>query len=135
MKKFITLLFCVLLCIVALSVVVNAEEIGFTYYMSESMGGICISGIAGETAPETVIIPAEINGEKVVAIKNEVASDNQGGVSFQPVDLKGAKHLVISEGIERIEVFIGTENLESVVLPKSVKGIPSFGFAGAKVGS
>ena len=46
--------------------------------------------------------------------------------------MKGAKHLVISEGIERIEVFTGTENLESVVLPKSVKVIPSFGFAGAK---
>ena len=111
---------------------VSAENIGFTYYMSEAMGGMCISGIAGEKAPETVIIPAEINGEKVVAVKNEVASDNQGSVRFDPVDLKGAKHLVISEGIERIEVFTGTENLESVVLPKSVKVIPSFCFAGAK---
>ncbi|MBE6623981.1 MAG: hypothetical protein E7621_07355 [Ruminococcaceae bacterium] len=131
MKRFITLL-CVLLCVIALSIVANAEEIGFTYYMSESMGGMCISGIVGETAPETVIFPAEINGEKVVAVKNEVASDNQGSVRFDPVDLKGAKHLVISEGIERIEVFTGTENLETVVLPLSVKVIPSFGFAGAK---
>lgn len=131
MKKFITLLLCVL-CVIAFSFVANAEEIGFTYYMSESMGGLCVSGIVGEKAPEKVVIPAEINGKKVVAVKNEVASDNQGGVSFQSVDLKGAKHLVISEGIERIEVFTGTENLETVVLPLSVKVIPSFGFAGAK---
>ena len=65
MKRFITLL-CILSCIIALGIVVNAEEIGFTYYMSESMGGMCISGIAGEKAPETVIIPAEINGEKLL---------------------------------------------------------------------
>ena len=38
---------------------VSAENIGFTYYMSEAMGGMCISGIAGEKAHETVIIPAE----------------------------------------------------------------------------
>ena len=127
-KKIIAALMLAFILVMA----VSAEDIGFTYYMSESMGGMCISGIVGETAPETVIIPAEINGEKVVAIKNEVASDNQGSVRFDPVDLKGAKHLVISEGIERIEVFTGKENLESVILPKSVKVIPSLGFAGAK---
>lgn len=131
MKRFVTILLCVL-CVVSIGIAASAEEPGFTYYMSESAGGICVSGIAGKKAPETLIIPSEINGEKVVAVRNEVASDNQGSVRFDPVDLKGAKNLVISEGIERIEVFTGTENLESVVLPKSVRVIPGFGFAGAK---
>ena len=113
--------------------VVNVSaEVGFTYYIDDITGETYISGIVCDETPDTVVFPSEINGMKVSKLKNAVVVNSFGDVRFDPIDLKGAKHLVISEGIERIEAFTGTENLETVVLPKSVKGIPGFGFAGAK---
>ncbi len=128
MKKIITI---ALFLLFALMVNVSAED-GFTYYVDDITGETYISGIVCDEAPETVVFPSEINGMKVSELQNAVVVNSFGDVRFDPIDLKGAKHLIISEGIERIEAFTGMENLESVVLPKSVKVIPSFGFAGAK---
>ncbi len=128
MRKIITI---ALFLLFALMVNVSAE-VGFTYYVDDITGETYISGIVCDEAPETVVFPSEIDGMKVSELQNAVVVNSFGDVRFDPIDLKGAKHLVISEGIERIEAFTGTENLETVVLPKSVKGIPSFGFAGAK---
>ena len=128
MKKIIKI---VLFLMFVLVVNVSAE-VGFTYYIDDITGETYISGIVCDETPDTVVFPSEINGMKVSKLKNAVVVNSFGDVRFDPIDLKGAKHLVISEGIERIEAFTGTENLETVVLPKSVKGIPGFGFAGAK---
>lgn len=128
MKKIIKI---VLFLMFVLVVNVSAE-VGFTYYIDDITGETYISEIVCDETPDTVVFPSEINGMKVSKLKNAVVVNSFGDVRFDPIDLKGAKHLVISEGIERIEAFTGTENLETVVLPKSVKGIPGFGFAGAK---
>lgn len=127
MKKLIT----VIMLVFALAFVTGASETGFTYYIDDESGKACISGILGEEMPETVIIPSKIDGINVGRIENAVAVNEYGDVRYETFDLKGAKHLVISEGVERICNFIGMENLETVKLPKSLKVLPNFAFAGA----
>lgn len=102
----------------------------FTYYVID--GTACISGILAEKAPDTVVIPSAIDGIEVTRIENAVAVNEKGDVQYHPFDLKGAKKLVISEGITKTAWFTGTQNLEEAVLPKSLKTLPSFAFAGAK---
>lgn len=111
---------------------VSAEEIGFTWYLDDDTGLVCVSGIVGETAPETVVIPSEINGIKVIKIENAVPVDNLGSYKYKSFDLKGAKQLVIPEGVTDVPEFVGTENLETVTLPSTLTVLPSFAFAGAE---
>lgn len=127
MKKLITIIMLVL----ALAFVAGASEINFTYYIDNESGKACVSGILGDELPETVIIPSKIDGINVGRIENAVSVNEYGDVRYDTFDLKGAKHLVISEGIEKICNFTGMQNLETVRLPKSLKVLPSFAFAGA----
>jgi len=111
-----------------------AEETKFTYFTDTETGTIHISGIVGDKAPETVIFPTEINGVKVTEINNMVIINEYGDGQYKAFDLKGAKHVVIPEGIESIghDMFTGTQELETVKLPKSITKLPSYCFAGAK---
>jgi len=129
MKKIIKI---VLFLMFVLVVNVSAE-VGFTYYIDDITGETYISGIVCDETPDTVVFPSEINGMKVSKLKNAVVVNSYGDVRFDPIDLKGAKHVVISEGITRLPGFYGVENLETVVLPKSLKTISFiYAFAGAK---
>lgn len=106
-------------------------EISIESY-TDDKGKVYVSGFSGEVLPDTVILPAEINGNKVTGINNRKTLDN-GDESYVPVDLKGIKHLVIGEGVETIRcMFVGTENLETVTLPTSLKSIAGYAFAGAE---
>ena len=110
---------------------VSAEDAKFTYYKDTDTGTLCISGIIGDKAPENVVFPTEIGGVKVGKIQNMVIVNDNGDGQYKPFDLKGARHIVIPEGYTKICEFTGTENLETVKLPKSIKVLPSFCFAGA----
>lgn len=128
-KKIIPLIIFTFLLITAAS----AKETVFTYYLDKETGTLCISGIATESAPETVEIPSQINGVAVTKIENTVVVNVHGDVKFENFHLKGAKHLIIPDSVNDINLsFYGTENLETVRLPKGVKVLPSFCFAGAK---
>lgn len=79
-------------------------EISIESY-TDDKGKVYVSGFSGEVLPDTVILPAEINGNKVTGINNRKTLDN-GDESYVPVDLKGIKHLVIGEGVETIPVYV-----------------------------
>ena len=133
MKTIKILIFAVFATVI-FTLAASAEEAKFTYFKDTETGTIHISGIVGNKAPETVIFPTEINGVKVTEINNMVIVNEYGDGQFKPFDLKGAKHVVIPEGIESIghDMFIGTKDLETVKLPKSISKLPSYCFAGAQ---
>lgn len=109
----------------------NETDLKLEYFENEK-GEVYISGFSGNIIPDAIIIPSEINGLKVTGINNREVLENGDG-KFVPVDLKGIKHLIINEGIEKIScMFIGAENLETVTLPKSLTTIASYAFAGAE---
>ena len=132
--KTIKVFICAVFAAVIFTISASAEEAKFTYFTDTETGTIHISGIVGDKAPETVVFPTAINGVKVTEINNLKIINEYGDGQFKPFDLKGAKHVVIPEGIESIgnEMFTGTNNLETVKLPKSITVLPSFCFAGAE---
>ena len=91
----------------------------------------CITGFSCSEIPETLVIPSEINGAKILAIENS-RTDENGEFRYAPVDLRGVRHLVIEDGIERIYELSGTENLETVTLPSSVDFIGMMAFSRAE---
>ena len=110
----------------------NSNEFDISIeYDTDDKGNLYVFGFSGEVIPDTVTLPAEINGIKVIGI-NRWETLNNGDKKYVPVDLKGIKHLIISEGIEKILcMFVGTENLQTVTIPTSLKSIASYAFAGA----
>ncbi len=140
---FITLIICIsigVFCITAnaeaihYSAVTNAEnqtELTFEYY-TNSKGEAYLAGFEGETIPETVVFPSEIDGVKIKGINKLIIYENGDG-QYTSVDLKGIKHLVISEGIEEINcILTGKENLETVKLPTTLARIVSDSFRNAE---
>lgn len=73
---------------------------------------------------ENVVIPSEINGEKVTTIGDYFMKNENGGFS-------NIKTIVIPEGVEKIgrEAFYGL-NVEKVTMPSSVTRIGDLAFAG-----
>ncbi len=130
--KYIKIIISAIVITFALILTASAEDVGFTYFIDEETGTIHISGIVGDKAPETVVFPTEINGIKVTGINNLVIINEYGDGQFKAFDLKGAKHVIIPEGIDYTGEFTGKHNLETVKLPKSITVLPSFCFAGAK---
>lgn len=113
-------------------ILISKEFEVFIEYYVDDKGNLYVSGFSGDVIPDTVTIPAEINGIKVTGVNKSEILEN-GDEKYVPVSLKGIKHLVISEGIEKIPcMFVGTENLETVTIPTSLKSIASYAFAGAE---
>ena len=106
---------------------VNAEQntdiVSEFIYIKNEDGTITISGYTG--SDETVIVPSEIDGNKVRAI-----SDNRDYEAFK--GCKTIKHLIIKNGITEINrsSFALCENLETVNLPDSITTIGEWVFAG-----
>ena len=118
-----------------------AKEKGFTFIAADkpedpnaalfrtctdANGALFIAEILGKKVRDPLTIPAVINGTPVKGI-----GDFRDG-SYQPVDLRGIKHLVIDNGIESISCRLtGTENLETVKFPGSLTSLADSAFAGA----
>ena len=67
---------------------------------------------------ETLVIPPEVNGHRIKRIANGLFVG------------KNVKTIIISEGITEIgaEAFAGTDNLEKLILPESLKVLGSESF-------
>ena len=89
----------------------------FEYIYNETLGGIEITKYKGNA--ETVSVPAEIDGEKVVKI---------GDYMFN--SLKGLKNITIPDGVTEIgeSAFVNCFELTSVTLPDSVTSIGDLAF-------
>ncbi len=130
MKKRLFTLFLAVSLTLACIIHVSADtEEGFRIDSALDENGLLyVTGFSGSEIPDTVTIPSEINGVKVAGLKSFEVLGN-GDIKRIPFDLLGIKKLVIEEGVENIScILTGSENLEVVTLPVSLKNISSDAF-------
>ncbi len=97
----------------------DAEEKPVVTDYHDVSGGVMIDSFADNS--ENIIIPSVINGQKVVALGENVFSDR-----------RNLKSVIIPEGVVSIgySTFYNCPNLESVTLPDSLQTIGTAAFTG-----
>lgn len=114
MKKFIYKILIISLFFISVFTVKSFGESDFSY----TLNGDDTATITAYNGSDTnLTIPNTIDGHNVVTIGSHAFDESQNSTNGHTI-----KNLVISEGIEKIELlaFVGCSNLETVKLPESL---------------